>query len=58
MGEYKSMVAAPTGWLGSIPEHWECKKIGSLFSERKTKVSGCGLSTFVSNKAGNSTAVG
>ena len=39
MGEYKSMVAAPTGWLGSIPEHWECKKIGSLFSERKTKVS-------------------
>ena len=39
MGEYKSMVEAPTGWLGSIPEHWECKKIGSLFSERKTKVS-------------------
>ena len=39
MGDYKSMVKAPTGWLGSIPEHWECKKIGSLFSERKTKVS-------------------
>lgn len=39
MGEYKSMVEVPTGWLGSIPEHWECKKIGSLFSERKTKVS-------------------
>lgn len=39
MGEYKSMVEAPTGWLGSIPEHWKCKKIGSLFSERKTKVS-------------------
>ena len=39
MGEYKSMVEAPTGWLGSLPEHWECKKIGSLFSERKTKVS-------------------
>ena len=39
MGEYKSMVEAPTGLLGSIPEHWECKKIGSLFSERKTKVS-------------------
>ena len=39
MGEYKSMVEAPSGWLGSLPEHWECKKIGSLFSERKTKVS-------------------
>ena len=26
-------------WLGDLPEHWECKKIGSLFSERKTKVS-------------------
>ncbi len=39
MGKYKSMVKAPTGWLGQIPEHWECKKIGSLFSERKTKVS-------------------
>lgn len=30
MGEYKSMVAAPTGWLGSIPEHWECKKINVI----------------------------
>ncbi len=26
-------------WLGELPSHWECKKIGSLFSERKTKVS-------------------
>lgn len=26
-------------WLGKIPEHWGCKKISSLFSERRTKVS-------------------
>lgn len=26
-------------WIGMIPEHWETKKIGSLFVERKEKVS-------------------
>ena len=26
-------------WLGLIPEHWETKKIGSLFIERREKVS-------------------
>lgn len=26
-------------WLGMIPEHWEIKKIGSLFTERREKVS-------------------
>ena len=26
-------------WLGDIPIHWQCKKIGALFVERKTKVS-------------------
>lgn len=26
-------------WLGNIPSHWDCKKIGTLFTERKTKVS-------------------
>ena len=26
-------------WLGEIPSHWDCKKIGSLFTERKAKVS-------------------
>lgn len=26
-------------WLGNIPSHWDCKKIGALFTERKTKVS-------------------
>lgn len=35
-GEYK---ISETAWLGSIPVEWDCKKIGSLFSERKVKVS-------------------
>jgi restriction endonuclease S subunit len=26
-------------WIGMIPEHWETKKIGSLFIERREKVS-------------------
>ena len=26
-------------WIGEIPEHWEVTKIGSLFSERREKVS-------------------
>lgn len=26
-------------WFGEIPSHWDCKKIGSLFTERKVKVS-------------------
>lgn len=26
-------------WIGEIPSYWDCKKIGSLFSERKVKVS-------------------
>ncbi len=26
-------------WIGEIPEHWEVKKIGTLFVERKEKVS-------------------
>ena len=31
----------PSGapWLGNIPSQWECLKIGSLFLQRKTKVS-------------------
>lgn len=26
-------------WLEALPPHWECKKIGALFTERKVKVS-------------------
>ena len=36
--KYKRRVS-PTAWLGELPSHWQCKKIDSLFSERKTKVS-------------------
>ncbi len=39
MQKYAESIASPAPWLGLLPSHWECKKIGSLFSERKTKVS-------------------
>lgn len=39
MQEYADYTSVPTAWLTELPSHWECKKIGSLFSERKTKVS-------------------
>lgn len=39
MKQYCEMAAVPTEWLYALPAHWDCEKIGSLFSERKTKVS-------------------
>lgn len=39
MRKYSEYKATQTQWLRMLPSHWECKKIGSLFSERKTKVS-------------------
>ncbi|SFP37788.1 type I restriction enzyme, S subunit [Oscillibacter sp. PC13] len=39
MQRYSEYTAAPAAWLGDLPSHWDVKKIGSLFSERKTKVS-------------------
>ena len=39
MKRYENMSAVPTKWLGVLPSHWDCKKIGLLFSERKIKVS-------------------
>jgi type I restriction enzyme S subunit len=39
MQEYADYTSVPTAWLTELPSHWDCKKIGSLFSERKTKVS-------------------
>lgn len=39
MRTYTECTASPAPWLESLPSHWECKKIGSLFAERKTKVS-------------------
>lgn len=26
-------------WIGQIPEHWECKRLGNWFEERRNKVS-------------------
>lgn len=39
MKTYESMKPSTVFWLGMIPEHWKCLKIGSLFSQRKVKVS-------------------
>lgn len=39
MQQYSKVKDASASWLGSIPSHWDCKKVGSLFSERKVKVS-------------------
>ncbi len=39
MKQYCEMATVPTEWLYALPAHWGCKKIGFLFSERKTKVS-------------------
>ena len=39
MQGYGEYAASQAEWLGALPSHWECKKIGSLFTERKTKVS-------------------
>ena len=39
MLRYEKYVSAPAAWIGTLPSHWEVKKIGALFTERKTKVS-------------------
>lgn len=39
MQRYSEYTTAPAAWLGDLPSHWDVKKIGSLFSERRTKVS-------------------
>lgn len=39
MQNYADYIPAHTNWLGNLPSHWQCKKIGALFSERKSKVS-------------------
>ena len=39
MKRYSSYSPSGTTWLGNLPSEWECKKIGSLFSQRKEKVS-------------------
>lgn len=39
MKQYENIKTVPIQWLTTLPQHWDCEKIGTLFSERKTKVS-------------------
>lgn len=39
MRRYEEYKSSGVTWLGNLPVGWNCKKIGSLFSQRKTKVS-------------------
>ncbi len=39
MKKYEEYSPSGVKWLGDLPSAWDCKKIGSLFSQRKTKVS-------------------
>jgi len=48
--EYKEL--SNVGWLGSIPTDWDAKKIGALFSQRKTKVSDKDFPPLSVSKAG------
>lgn len=39
MQKYAKYKFSKVKWLNTLPSHWKCKKIGLLFSERKTIVS-------------------
>ena len=39
MKRYESYKDSGVKWLGEIPSHWEVKRLGSFFTERKVKVS-------------------
>lgn len=39
MERYDSYKDSGVKWLGEIPSHWEVKRLGSFFTERKVKVS-------------------
>lgn len=39
MQQYADYTPAQAAWLDELPSHWQCTKIGALFSERKSKVS-------------------
>ena len=39
MKRYDSYKDSGVKWLGEIPSHWEVKRLGSYFTERKVKVS-------------------
>lgn len=37
--KYETYKDSGVKWLGLVPEHWEAKRLGTHFTERKTKVS-------------------
>lgn len=39
MKRYEAYKHSGVEWIGDIPEHWECKRLGSWFTERREKVS-------------------
>lgn len=39
MKRYEAYKDSGVEWIGEIPEHWECKRLGSWFTERREKVS-------------------
>jgi type I restriction enzyme S subunit len=39
MRAYSEYSQIDVKWLGVIPSHWDCEKIGALFTQRKEKVS-------------------
>lgn len=39
MKRYEKYKDSGVGWIGEIPEHWECKRLGTWFTERREKVS-------------------
>lgn len=39
MQRYKKYKESGVDWIGEIPEHWECKRLGTWFTERREKVS-------------------
>jgi len=39
MQTYDSYKNSGIDWLGEIPSHWECKRLGNWFEERREKVS-------------------
>ena len=39
MQRYEQYIDSGIEWLGEIPAHWELKRLGSWFKERRTKVS-------------------
>lgn len=39
MTRYEKYKDSGVDWIGEIPEHWECKRLGTWFTERREKVS-------------------